>query len=135
MNRQTKFGICAGVSLIALVSGGFSAIAQESQDNPAANADDDRVLDSVVVTGFRNSLAEALDVKRNASGVVDAIVAEDIAAFPDLNLAESLQRISGVSIDRVGGEGRQITVRDIRRTGGRLARRNCRPADCAAFRL
>jgi len=113
MNCQTKFGFRAGVSLIALVSSGFSAIAQENQDAPTVTAEDDRVLESVVVTGFRNSLAEALDVKRNASGVVDAIVAEDIAAFPDLNLAESLQRISGVSIDRVGGEGRRITVRGL----------------------
>ena len=113
MKRQAKFGICAGVSLIALAAGGFSAYAQETGDSAPSAADGDRVLDSVVVTGFRNSLAEALDVKRNASGVVDAIVAEDIAAFPDLNLAESLQRISGVSIDRVGGEGRQITVRGL----------------------
>ena len=116
MKRQAKFGICAGVSLIALIAGGFSANAQEAPETvggDAAATENDRVLESVVVTGFRDSLAEALDVKRNASGIVDAIVAEDIAAFPDLNLAESLQRISGVSIDRVAGEGRAITVRGL----------------------
>jgi len=67
----------------------------------------------VVVTGFRGSLASALNIKRNETGVVDVIKAEDIAAFPDLNLAESLQRIPGVAISREGGEGRQISVRGL----------------------
>ena len=52
-----------------------------------------------------------MDTKRDASGVVDAISAEDIGKFPDTNLAESLQRISGVSINRVNGEGSEVTVR------------------------
>ena len=52
-----------------------------------------------------------METKRNATGVVDAISAEDIGKFPDTNLAESLQRITGVSIDRVNGEGSAITVR------------------------
>ncbi|KAG0923596.1 hypothetical protein G6F32_014221 [Rhizopus arrhizus] len=53
-------------------------------------------LDTVNVTGYRASVEKALDIKRGEAGVVDAIVAEDIGKFPDLNLAESLQRISGV---------------------------------------
>jgi len=68
-------------------------------------------LEEVVVTGIRGSLQASMDLKRNASGVVDAISAEDIGKFPDTNLAESLQRITGVSIDRVNGEGSAITVR------------------------
>ena len=52
-----------------------------------------------------------MEIKRDASGVVDAISAEDIGKFPDSNLAESLQRITGVSIDRVNGEGSAVTVR------------------------
>ncbi len=68
-------------------------------------------LEEVVVTGLRGSLTAAMDIKRNATGVVDAISAEDIGKFPDTNLAESLQRITGVSIDRVNGEGSAITVR------------------------
>ncbi|MBU6207948.1 MAG: TonB-dependent receptor plug domain-containing protein, partial [Alphaproteobacteria bacterium] len=67
----------------------------------------------IVVTGFRRSLEEALNVKRNSIGAVDAIVAEDIAKFPDQNLAESLQRIPGIAINRDGGEGREITVRGL----------------------
>ncbi|NPB27315.1 TonB-dependent receptor plug domain-containing protein, partial [Shigella sonnei] len=67
----------------------------------------------IVVTGFRASLANALNIKRKEAGVVDAISAEDIADFPDTNLAESIQRIPGVSIDRDAGEGRSITVRGL----------------------
>src|SRR5690349_5043781 len=68
-------------------------------------------LEEVVVTGLRGSLKASMDIKRDAIGVVDAISAEDIGKFPDTNLAESLQRIPGVSIDRRNGEGSQVTVR------------------------
>jgi iron complex outermembrane receptor protein len=70
-------------------------------------------LAEVVITGFRRSLSAALMRKQRATGQVDAIVADDIADFPDLNLAESLQRIPGVAINRVNGEGSQITVRGL----------------------
>ena len=98
------------------------ASAQEQPAATSAPADaapeakskaDATTLDTVQVTGFRGSLEKALDVKRSEIGVVDAIVAEDIADFPDLNLAESLQRIPGVSIARDAGEGRQISVRGL----------------------
>ena len=62
-------------------------------------------LDKVTVTGYRQSVQKALDEKRYTTEQVDAIFAEDIGKFPDLNLAESMQRIAGVSIDREGGEG------------------------------
>ena len=68
-------------------------------------------MEEVVVTGIRGSLQASMDIKRNATGVVDAISAEDIGKFPDTNLAESLQRISGISIDRRNGEGAQVTAR------------------------
>ncbi|MFP5393071.1 MAG: TonB-dependent receptor [Gammaproteobacteria bacterium] len=70
-------------------------------------------VQSVVITGFAASLRGALNQKRNDSGIVDVVKAEDIAKFPDTNLAESLQRIPGVVIDRDAGEGRSITVRGL----------------------
>lgn len=73
----------------------------------------DDTVDEIVVTGIRGSLMQAMDRKRNAKGVVDAITAEDIGKFPDQNLAEALQRISGVSIDRSNNEGSRITVRGM----------------------
>jgi len=67
--------------------------------------------EEIVVTGIKASLQAAMDIKRDSAGVVDAISAEDMGKFPDTNLAESLQRITGVSIDRQNGEGSKITVR------------------------
>jgi len=84
--------------------------AQEAPAQPPAEANDS----VVVVTGFRASLDSALSAKKNADGIVDVIKAEDISKFPDANLAESLQRVPGVSLARgEGGEGRQITVRGL----------------------
>jgi TonB-dependent receptor len=71
-------------------------------------------LEEIVVTGIRGSLESSMNLKRDSQGVVDGIVAEDIGKFPDTNLAESLQRISGVSIDRSAiGEGQRVTVRGV----------------------
>jgi len=67
--------------------------------------------EEIVITGIKASLQAAMDIKRDSAGVVDAISAEDMGKFPDTNLAESLQRITGVSIDRTNGEGSRITVR------------------------
>ena len=66
---------------------------------------------SIVVTGIRASLQQSRDIKKNATGVVDAISAEQIGKFPDTNLAELLQRIPGVTIERRNGEGNYVTVR------------------------
>ncbi|MCA1197942.1 TonB-dependent receptor [Sphingomonas sp. R647] len=93
-----------GVSTLAIVTA--PAFAQETE--AAAPADEG---EEIVVTGIRASLQAAVDIKRDAQGVVDAISAEDIGKFPDTNLAESLQRITGVSIDRANGEGSTVTVR------------------------
>ena len=80
---------------------------------PGAFAQEEEVIDEVVIVGIRGSLTNSAQIKRNESGVVDAITAEDIGKFPDANLAESLQRITGVSIDRQNNEGNQITVRGL----------------------
>lgn len=70
-------------------------------------------VDQVVVTGFRETMLHARDLKRRVSGSQEVILAEDIAAFPDLNLAESLQRVPGMTISRDTGEGRQIALRGL----------------------
>ena len=100
-DRQMKLG---SASLMALC---LAAPAM----TPAFAQDSDVVEDEIIVTGIRGALQRAQDIKRNGNGVVDAISAEDIGKFPNTNLAESLQRISGVAINRVNGEGSQVTVR------------------------
>lgn len=86
-----------------------NAAAVAAQDDAVENEDDG--AQTVIITGIRGSLVRSMDVKREATGVVDAISAEEMGKFPDTNLAESLQRITGVTISRSNGEGSEITVR------------------------
>ncbi|MCL1501096.1 TonB-dependent receptor [Xanthomonas nasturtii] len=106
-NRKTPVTLLA-LSIGLALSGHVAA--QDTTQPPVEPAVD---LDTVTVTGYRASVEKALDIKRGEAGVVDAIVAEDIGKFPDLNLAESLQRIPGVVITREAGEGRAISVRGL----------------------
>lgn len=77
----------------------------------ATDKDASSLMEEIVVTGMRASLTKSVNIKRFSDGVLDAISAEDIGKFPDTNLAESLQRVSGVSISRANGEGSKVTVR------------------------
>ena len=117
---RSSLRLLIGVSSFALVAAPVPAFAQDAATTagqpgdseippapPVAEAEDE----AIVVTGIRASLRASVDIKRDAYGVVDAISAEDIGKFPDTNLAESLQRITGVSIDRSNGEGSSVTVR------------------------
>lgn len=93
--------------------GGDQAEGAVASSDEVAAAEDGTEVEAVVVTGFRASLRNAINTKRSETGVVDVIKAEDIADFTDNNLAESIQRIPGVAIDREGGEGRTISVRGL----------------------
>lgn len=75
--------------------------------------------EEMVITGIRSSLQQALSVKKDSDAIVDAINAEDIGEFPDKNIADSLQRIPGISVDRIWGEGRDIFVRGTNSTMNR----------------
>lgn len=79
----------------------------EPLDPPVADAP------VVVVTGYRGSLEMAIRLKRSSGGITDTIVAEDMAKFPDNNMAEAIQRVSGVAISRDQGEGRSVSVRGL----------------------
>ena len=106
--------LAIGTSVLALAAPQVALAqdqAQPSQDKVAAAAEPAPEEDVIVVTGIRASLRQSLEIKKNAQGVVDAISAEEMGKFPDTNLAESLQRITGVSITRDNGEGSFVTVR------------------------
>nr|WP_086494204.1 TonB-dependent receptor [Novosphingobium panipatense] len=98
-----------------LASTGLALIAQPvlAQDVAPAGDAEQTAGEAIVVTGYRASLDLARDVKRNATIIQDSIVADDIAAFPDLNLAEALQRLPGVAINREAGEGRRVSLRGL----------------------
>ncbi len=107
--KRWLVGASSGALVFAMPGVAWSQEATEARPQQAAEGD----VADIVVTGFRQSLGAAINLKRQSVGSVDAIVAEDIAKFPDQNLAESLQRIPGISIQRDGGEGRAITVRGL----------------------
>tara|TARA_R110001583_G_scaffold156201_1_gene307915 strand:- start:5656 stop:8733 length:3078 start_codon:yes stop_codon:yes gene_type:complete len=104
MKTHQKFTRSLLTQSIAILLGSavvLPAIAQEDTEN----------TEVIQVKGVRGSLSQSMNIKRQSSGVVDAISAVDMGKFPDTNLAESLQRITGVSINRVNGEGSEVTVR------------------------
>src|SRR3569623_1330262 len=119
--RPMRAVLAAAIAL-ALYASAPSARADEAAAADAAtpagsaakkDASEDATKLYEVVESYRDSLERAIELKRAATGQVDVIMAEDIGKFPDLNLAESLQRVPGVSIARDAGEGRNISVRGL----------------------
>ncbi len=103
-NTFTQTKLAASIAMLMGASLALPVVAQED-----ASSDDN--VEVISVKGIKGSLIRSADIKRDNQGVVDAIVAEEMGKFPDTNLAESLQRITGVSVSRANGEGSQITVR------------------------
>jgi iron complex outermembrane recepter protein len=108
MKKMLMKGVAAGALFF------FAAPSFAQTDTPAKPQDGQEGTSSeVVVTGFKKSLSDARRIKRDSVIQKDAIVAEDMAKFPELNLAESLQRLPGVQITREAGEGRRISLRGL----------------------
>ena len=101
-----KMSLLSASALTLSLAMGMHASAQQ--------ADDEVELEEIVVTGVRGALQRALAQKRDATGIVDAVSAEDIGKFPDINLSESLQRIPGITLNRDdGGRGQAINLRGL----------------------
>jgi iron complex outermembrane receptor protein len=107
-----RSALAGATSLTALVAA-LPAAAQDQSGSPQSTEISEAQGQEIIVTGIRGSLQRNLDAKREASGVVDVISAEDIGKFPDSNVAASLQRLPGVSIQRDGtrGEANGVTIR------------------------
>jgi TonB-dependent receptor len=102
--RASLLGVC-----VAGILAHAQANAQQAATSPASGT-----LEEVIVTGFRQSLQDSTDAKRESVGFVDSIFAEDIGKFPDTNIAESFQRIPGVQISReISGEGTTVAIRGL----------------------
>ena len=95
--------LAVAMAMLFGATGSLQVVAQEEQ-----NGED---IEVISVSGIRGSLIKSMEIKRDYKGVMEAISAEDMGKFPDTNLAESLQRVTGVSIDRQNGEGAKVTVR------------------------
>ena len=111
LNSSKKNALLAGAASVAIIGSGTASAQDQTEPVAPTEVEEERVYETVVVKGIRKSLQTARATKRNSQSIVDSIAPEDIGKLPDTNLAESLQRISGVSIDRSGGEGQFITVR------------------------
>jgi len=96
--------------ITAFTVAGFAVSAYADDQTPEKKKE---VVEEVVVTGIRASQEAAVDVKRKAANIVDSIVAEDIGKLPDVTIADSLQRITGVQVDRTAGEGTSLNVRGM----------------------
>ncbi len=93
--------------LIATLAGTAHA---QTADRPAGSPP----LEEVVVTGFRASLESSTEAKKESTGFTDSIFAEDIGKFPDTNIAESFNRVPGITISReISGEGLNIAIRGL----------------------
>ncbi|MCC2975191.1 TonB-dependent receptor [Sphingomonas sp. PL-96] len=97
-----------GAAQSATVSPSGDAASVDTQNDSSGVASDE-----IVITGVRASLSSAQSIKRNADQIVDSIVAEDIGKLPDRNVAEALQRITGVQIQRSYGEGSSVAIRGL----------------------
>jgi iron complex outermembrane receptor protein len=104
MSTRSSTLIAAAVSL-ALAKHAAPAYSQEAASTSSEE------IETVVVSGIRASLGKSLEVKRESQAVVDVLTSEDVGKFPDKNVAEALQRVSGVSISREFGEGERVSIR------------------------
>ncbi|MBH0001157.1 TonB-dependent receptor [Pseudoalteromonas sp. SWYJZ12] len=102
---------CKSSLYVSIFSALGSTCAFAAQENE--NSQHTKDMEVIEVRGIRSSMAENLDVKRMSGSVVDAITAEDIGKFPDKNVADSLQRVPGVVIERDGGEGSSVSIRGL----------------------
>lgn len=97
----------ASAAAIAIVAPGIA------HGQPSGQAESAGPIEEIVVTGFRQSLANSLESKRNSYMIIESITAEDIGKFPDQNIAESLQRVPGLQIDRQNGQGTKVRIRGL----------------------
>jgi len=98
---------------LALLSMGPAHAQTAPAGEQAAQAPDAAQPAQVVVTGYRYAIEKSLDQKRNANSIVEVVTAEDVGKFPDKNVADALQRVPGVIVDRSGGEGKRVSVRGL----------------------
>ncbi len=100
--------------LVASVAlGCMASMPALAQDEAAGDGEESAADDQIRIVGFRSSLASSLEAKRDANQVLDAITAEEIGQFADQNIAEAIQRISGVQIQRLNGEGSTVSIRGL----------------------
>lgn len=113
MANRAKYGVGIWARLAGGASLAVLAVTPALAQEPAGGNAADPPSEEIIVTGIRASLEQAADIKRDAPQVMDVITAEDVGKLPDSNVAEALQRVTGVQITRVFGEGQSVSVRGL----------------------
>lgn len=108
MNKRSAWGPFWAFAIALAAASPPPGLAQADAESGSQG-----VIEEIVVTGVRGALSRSLDLKKESAGVVDGISSEDIVDFPDLNVSEALQRVTGVTINRVLGEGQRVSVRGL----------------------
>src|SRR5512138_1656523 len=104
MSRKGKWYASTAMAAALVCSGSVAVMVP-------AGAQETQTLETVVVLGIRGSEQKAVELKRDAISIQDSIAADDIGKLPDTTISDSLQRITGVQIDRSGGEGTSVNIR------------------------
>ncbi len=107
--KQPLTRLALGGMLMALVS----TLVVDAQTTSNSEEDNIETLETMVSVGFGSSLAQSIEEKREANQVIDTINSEEMGQFPDQNVSEAIQRITGVSITRTNGEGEKVSVRGL----------------------
>ncbi|WP_033920045.1 TonB-dependent receptor [Sphingomonas sp. 37zxx] len=116
--RTSLLRTSAGLALAASASAFLLVAPAAAQTATGVGTDDDS--GDIVVTGIRKSIADSIATKRAASSIVDVISAEDVGRFPDSNIADSLARLPGITVDRQFGEGEQLSIAGVEPALNRL---------------
>ena len=106
-----------------MLSGSGAAFAQDAANQPAPGSETvapKKDEGTIVVTGIRRSIIDSIATKRRADSIVDVVTAEDVGKFPDNNVAESLSRLPGVTVDHQFGEGEQLSIAGVEPALNRL---------------
>ena len=105
LERRLAHRLLLGAAITSMLA--MTAVAQDADETETEDED------VIVATGIRQSIADSLDLKRRADGIVEAITAEDIGKLPDISIADSLARLPGVTAQRVRGRAQQISIRGL----------------------
>ena len=98
---------------VLMASSALSTPVLAQDPGAPATAEPTTEVEEVIVTGIRRSQEQSIDIKRDSTAIVDAISAEDIGKLPDVTVADALQRIAGVQVQRSAGEGSTVNIRGL----------------------
>jgi iron complex outermembrane receptor protein len=110
--KRNLLSVALASATMMLAAGAQAQTAEEQAQQPSAQQQDQaKTLDTVVVTGIRRGIENAIETKQANSSIVEAISAEDVGKLPDTSIADSIARLPGLTAQRFGGRPQEINIR------------------------